>query len=565
LYIAYYTVNAGGVINAGSTNVFIYKEGTGNSALDTECGTFTTSGTFFPYIPVRINGTFISNTYQPDIYTQSKAAYKKALGNNADFDQLVSQISVNANLGHINYAYILFGVSMNVTDNACRAYIYQFFLTMLEDFPDIGSSYTAWESAYTAAATSQTTYNTWNAAQSNPLDPLYGTPAPIVIPYPSAPAARIQINSGSLSAMNFNYIIDWKSIIQTTGTGILGGHNPGDYWFEAISDGGADSNVITLNYQVTSTLWETLTIVGLTSLNYIYGTNAVIIDGAAALAATTESGFIIPLQSELFNSLRLVDITQMATACCFVMFNSYTVTTEPWYTAGWFTAVIFVAAIAVTVSTGGAGAGLLGSAAVIGGDLGFTGLTAVIVGAVANAVAAIVLVQIVQMGATSIFGQKIGAIIGAIAAILALDVGTALSNGQTLASAFVSMMRVDNLIRLTNAVGNGVSQYMQSNVQDILNKTNELISSYDAQMKAVEDQTTSTLGFSGASENPLTFIDVTSPVKTALQQGQITVPSETPSTYLSRTLMSGSDICDLSNGMITNFTDITLTTNLLTA
>jgi hypothetical protein len=169
------------------------------------------------------------------------------------------------------------------------------------------------------------------------------------------------------------------------------------------------------------------------------------------------------------------------------------------------------------------------------------------------------------MGATSIFGQKIGAIIGAIAAILALDVGTALSNGQTLASAFVSMMRVDNLIRLTNAVGNGVSQYMQSNVQDILNKTNELISSYDAQMKAVEDQTTSTLGFSGASENPLTFIDVTSPVKTALQQGQITVPSETPSTYLSRTLMSGSDICDLSNGMITNFTDITLTTNLLTA
>ena len=113
----------------GPLKVYIYKFESGNAVLDAMFATSSIGSQFLPVIPFRLNNQFISDTSPTVLYPLAKKALKKAIG--AEYDDIETNIKDNANLGDIDYAYAVFGVSLNVKENACKKYIYKFFQTIL--------------------------------------------------------------------------------------------------------------------------------------------------------------------------------------------------------------------------------------------------------------------------------------------------------------------------------------------------------------------------------------------------------------------------------------------------
>ena len=554
------------------TTMLIYKKGDGNATLDAMFAPPESTGEFYPFIPVRLDNEFISESYLPEIYELSKRALRRATTGN--FDDIVENVADNENLKDIDYTYVTFGVSLNVDENASRRYVYEFFQTILEDagLTEDGD-YESWISSQQAAEDSVQAWNEWKEAQSDPMDPLYGTPEPTVYSYPQIPTRSIRVASSNNTTMNYDMTIQWNNITEVVEFGLgKPDAKKGELWFEIGADDTYTQIVytgrlplpteievsnITLFWQDEETRYRKLMFSGLKHINMIYRGKAVEITAKEALEDAEESGFIIPLHQLIYKQIGLKDGTQMSTACCFLVFNCYKVVKKKWYQSSWFRVLIVIVAIVVTIympgAVGASGSGLLGGNAAVGAAIGFSGSTAAIVGAVANAVAAMILVNIVQRGAVALFGDKLGAVIGAIAGIVALQVGTAMVNGASLSSSFGSLMRADNILKLTNAAGKGYMGYLSAENQEIMAKTQDLIEGYNTEAKELQDKWYETFGASHGIIDPTVFTNSTN---------SLGFSPEDQDSFLSRTLMSGSDVAQMSLDLLSNFVDITLSSEL---
>lgn len=559
--------------------IFIYQQNTGNAVLDAMWAASDSGGDFLPVIPIRLDNQFVSDLYPSTIYPQAKRAVRRALG--SKYDTLEERIADNPSLGDVDYAYAVFGVSLNVQEHASRKYIYKFFEMILED-PTRGgvTAYEDWKDQFDLAKASWIAWSDWRDSVAALGVWAVGT-EPATLPYPPMPTGSVSVTTDHNLVMNFNMMVSWNYIIEDTGSGLLDvGHGKGDLWFEQSTseefvpvywikdsvsgDYGQASpdtftvDAITLNWQVTATTWKKLTIGGLRHRNLVYGGKSVNITAFEALDDEDESGFIIPLHEDVYKSLSIKDQTQAATACCFLVFNCYKVVQQRWYQTFVFKIILIIIVIVVTYFTGGLGAGsvgLLGANAAVGAMLGVAAgtLAATIVGAIANAVAAMILTAIIQKGATALFGDKIGMIIGTIASIVALQAGTAFMNGTSLTTSFGSLMQADSILKLTMAAGNGITGYLQGAAADITAKTAEVNADYEKRSKEIEEMFSELTGGSNLF-NPLELVDSSS-----RQNGALGEPLET---FLQRTLMVGSDVSDMTFSMLSNFTDITLSTDL---
>jgi hypothetical protein len=216
--------------------------------------------------------------------------------------------------------------------------------------------------------------------------------------------------------------------------------------------------------------------------------------------------------------------------------------------------VVFIVIIAITVATSGAaGIGFLGSNFAVGSALGFSGLAATIVGAVANAVAAMIIMQAIDLIATKAFGAKIGAIIATIASIVAMQVGSSLMTGQSMASAWGNLMSAHNIINMTSAVGNGVAGYLKAGSMDFTKQTEELLKQYNDNTKAMTQKFIDTFGYGKTYFDPTLLTD--------FEMSRLN-SMESLSGFLQRTLMTGTDIAQMTMDMLTHFPDLTLDTNI---
>lgn len=545
--------------------VFIYANNGSNPALNALFNSTTSMGDFFPFIPIRESKEFLSPDYFGSIYTKSKYAMRKAVGGN--YDNIIDEIADNESIDDIDYAYTVFGVSLNVKENACRKYIYNFF-TAIRENNDLDSSiatYEAWRNQWEIVNSQRQHHNTWLRAQREPENALYGTEEPPLPAYPQPPSGKIAlIASGPIK---FEFEISWNYIREITGVGKLReDKRQGDLWFveensedyiEVFTSGAGELesfyrvDVITLYWQVTNQSWRAITIAGLKHINHVYRGHYNDIHAIDALNDPEESGFIIPLHDGIYRTMSLKDATQMSTACSFLVFNSYKEVRKKWYQTGAFKVFIVIAAIAISVYFPPAG-GILGSAAKVGASLGFSGITAVIVGTIANAIAAIIITEIIQRGATALLGDKIGSIVGTIASVVAITVGSAYLNGSSVATGFTSLTRADNLLRLTNAVGEGYVGYLQGTIAESQTATQALLEEYAKTSEQINTQYEKLFGNSGG------IID-TSILTQSAQQGY---HHETGTEFIDRTLMLGSDIAELSIRLLDNFVEITINTDL---
>lgn len=573
-----YRIDAQDITNntISPVKVFIYQLGSGNAVLDSMFNLPISFGTFYPYIPIRINNQFVSDSYLPDVYAIAKKAYKKSTG--GKLDDTIAQIADNASIGDIDYTYAVFGVSLNVAEVKCKSYVYSFFKAIMESQAYDSQAYEKWKTDWTAAKASWEAYGAWLRANWGTGTDNVAT-MPQVLPYPSLPQQSVSVFVPADSPMNYNIQMFWNSVEESTGAGMQSPeHAVGDMWwtinptetFDQTTYYVGDSDIVvyddvitvesvTLYSQVTANNWTALTLRGLVHRNLIYGGNAVFTSAVDALNDTEESGFIIPLQEDIYRTTPLVDATQMATACCYLVFNCYKVVKKKWYQTGLFTVIIIIIIIIITYFTWGSGtgpasAGLLGTNAAVGAALGFTGTMAIVVGAIANAIAAMVLMKLIGLAANKIFGEKIGSIVGAIAAVVAIVVGTSYANGGNWTTAMNSLTSPSNLLQLTSAVAGGVSGYLGAETQDVIKQTSDMLESYNEKMADVQDAYQATGMTDLAQFDPMQLTDTSVPQ----QHGHIYEPADS---FLNRTLMTGSDIASLQNMLISQFTSLTLDPN----
>lgn len=547
--------------------VFIYRVGSGNAALDAQVVASSSVGGFFPPIPVRLDNKFVSSSYLPTQYEAAQKAYKRLTGG-GKFDELIEKLQDNEDLGDIDYAFVVPGVSLNARDNSARRYLYAFFSNAALTGIYGESEYSSWYAGLGDATGDMYTWADWLAAQGTG-GPLDGTPEPPRATYGSS--ARNEIRVRTSSALGYDTRIAWKSIKEETGSG-LGKPDAkvGDVWLTkggSISSNGpnfsgkiglifspdSSSQDLIITWQTSATSWKRLTVRGLVHQNYIYGGKYVEIKAHEALDDADESGFIVPIHYGTWSGMSIKDTTQMSTACIFLVLNSYQVVKQKWYQTGIFRIVLFIAVVALTIifsPAGTAASGILGSSAAIGVALGFTGLVAVIVGTVANVLAAMLLAKIVSIGATAIFGEELGLIIGAVVTILAMNIGEGLQSGLSAAEVLTELMNPMTLLNMTSSLVDGVAAHLNAKTAGIYGKTQELMEDYTEQSREISDLYEQNIGYGRGVFDP------------TLLQSASQWYVESGETFLSRTLMTGSDIAELSTSMLSNFSELTLTTKL---
>lgn len=556
--------------------ILIYEENTGNPVFDEMFSSAGDLGTFFPAIPMRLDNGFVGPDYYPDIYEASKKAMKKATG--GKYDDIQDSIADNESIDDIDYVYTEFGVSLNTKEDRAKKYIYKFFQMMVDNGLGQLAEYQAWQGRWATANDTVTNWQIWRQAQNDPNDPLYGLPEPTFTSYPPMPEISVDIASPKL---NYRKSLVWSAIVETISPGLgREGAKKGDIWFSVgdteeyhqiiYSNGLTDIapnpvDFLTLRWQDEVNSFRTIGVWGMKHINVVYKGKAVTIYPAEAMIDPEESGFIVPLHEELYRAMNLVDTTQMATACSYLIFNSYKEVKEKWYATSAFKIVLVIVVIVITVISAGTGAGsagVLGPAGAVGAALGFAGTVAIIVGTIANAIAAMLISNILLAASTKIFGEEIGLIVGTIASIIAINAGTAINAGSSAASVGASnsaafsmpnLATPQNLMRLGVAAGKGYAQYIEAGNRDIMAEIQETSKAYEERSKEIQSLYEQNIGYSSSLFDPLSLIGAS--------ESANFIP-EGASTFLSRTLMTGTDVAQTSISMLTNFSEITLSTQL---
>lgn len=557
------------------TQLFIYRVGTGITGLDALVQSANMTGQFYPFIPVRLNNKFVTEPglYPDEVSNIIKKAYKKALKNK--YDKLIEKIETHASLGDMDFIYVCFGVSLNVVENASKKYLYAFFKKLMAD-------QTGGPNAYNTFVVNNANYNqahqtwvTWQAAQLDPNHALYGTPEPIRANRPSLFRNSIEIKSTGSINSNYNININWAYIEETlniTGVGKAGAKK-GDYWFTFegsdtllspfFSSSGAGilgskrdfynkqvfMEKVRLWHQVDTNRYEYLDIVGLTHRNWIYNGKYSEISAKEAIESIDESGFIVPLHDQIFRETSLISSTQMTTACVYIVINCYKVVKQNFFET-WFFKILLVVGIAILTGGlgGGATIGLLGANAAIGAAIGLTGMTAVIVGSIANALAALVLTTLLEVVATSVFGPQIGTIIATVIGFFAMQMASSIHSTGAFNFNWGDIIKVDNIMMLTNAVGKGYAAFVQGAITDMQADLEQYQDQASEEAKQAQQAYYEMFGYNaGGNIDPMMLIS-SNPII-----------AESSDTFLTRTLLSGSDIVDMSMDMLNNYVELTMT------
>lgn len=546
--------------------VFIYKVGSGNAVLDALVESSEedyNDQQFYPFIPIRLDNEFLSDNNYPDAYAQAKKAFKKSV--DGDMDDVIDELSDLESLDDIDHCYAVFGVSANVVENTSRQYMYLFFKKLMDSQVTSGSDYAEWQENMAAFQESLTAWLEWRDAQ----DDWIGDPGdePAVLAYPLLPKSLMTLNANGLADFKYKVEISWQTIAETSGSGLAKEDaKVGEVWFETISSdllqdklyfkkslitvNSKDSDLIRMYWQKDADNWVALDILGMEHKNYIYKKKYVGITLKEALEDTEESGFIVPLHYGVVKEMSLVASTQMTTACCYLVFNSYVIKKTGLLGSIFFKILLVVVIIVVIVYAPQLAPTLANAAAATGTAVGLTGTAALVAGAAINAIAAMVISSIIMKASVAIFGDKLGLIIGTIASVVAMNAGANLLGGQGLTVNFGNMMSAANLTTLTSAVGNVVTGLLRISTMNVIEKSQALQEEYKKQMGEVEDAYADLVGYARGIIDPL-----------ALSQADNTLV-ESPSTFLTRTLMTGTDIAQMSMDMLTNMVDITTSNDL---
>ena len=478
---------------------FVYKIGSGDAILESVASAAISLPDSGYYPQIPVYvNSFSVTEVSSDLGAQANKAYKKISGTN--IPELIDKIEEDPDSGQIDLASILIGVQASSPKKFCREYIYRYCANL-------------------------------RARAGNPTGAF------------KVSLLNDTVQPGSW-ASETGYRMYFKSMVETSGSGLRTPTSEvGSFEWEVSGE------FARLHWQVSSTEWKTMSIEGaISSLPGLPG------DGAkvslwSVVNSTEDVGFIFPLHEPTLKQMSRLKAIEICQEVMNLIVGSYTLINTSSLLGG---ILFFIAAtLLVAFPPSAAGVGLLGTNAAVGTAVGFAGSAAVLAGFVVNAVAAIIVMKIITKTSVLVFGDKLGSLIGAVVGFATVTVGTGLMNGQNMSSIWNSLGSATNIMALTNAVGSGMSGYISAAINDIQAELADLEESYDTKSKELQQAYADNLGYANSIFDPMGLTN--SPLGYSL---------ESPTQFINRTLLTGSDIADISLGMITNFADLTLSTEL---
>lgn len=490
---------------------------------------------FLPAVPLRRNNKdILAPQYQNSpLYKTSKKFLEKV---NINIEDLRESINDNPQLKDIDYAYVTFGVSIRSQTQAGMAYLFAFFEDLLSVQVVNKAGFQDWKSS---------SDRDYRAPNTNQLY-LYNS------------AAR---------ADNYDIKIQWQYIDKTVHVGqVFPGAKKGDHTstmgpknqYSIIQIPGpfnfvdtiVDASVLTLRKQIAPNAYEQLQISGLVFNNYVYKGKSVDIVAKDAFDNEDEEGFLVPLNMDIVKQLQGIRRVELCYESAYMVFNCYKVVKKKWYQRGAFKVLLVVVAIAITVvswGTAGPAAGSLASAA-WGGlvGIGVSALVASIIVATASVLASLIVANLATDVGTKLFGETWGRVFGALVAIATAQFASA-GSFSNMATNF-SKLTVTNLLNATNSLANVYNSYIQGQMIELAEEASETAKMFEEKFEEVEKLLKELLG--GPD-----LLDIKAMNDAAWAK------FESPDEFLTRTLLTGSDIVGITHGMISNFTDATLDVN----
>lgn len=586
LYAAYTVMTTADDADVQETvqTLYTYRMGSGNVVLDNLQPTGTELYEFFPAMPLRLNNVSISATGMEDYYDAVKTAFKKLTGSKVD--NILEDLEDQNEIDEIDYAYVVQAVPLNVKDNQGKAYLFKFFETLIEGTPrDYRSLYSDITNDEMARQQSKEEWQSWIKANSKEawyyrnvwLQAIEGykpTSFPVVLP---ESLHILEFSSNDLPS--FNWKISWQNMNKTEHAGngkVFDGNTSrgkmkkGEYWFTSIDPiyyWVMESYVergstyyrrvrksiprMAMFHQHGEYLYSKIEIVSLNHTNNVYNGHTVSIKAAEALADAEDSSFLVPLHYPTLRSMGMIQSARFSTSTSYLVLNMYQENEIKWYQKGIFRFILVIISVALAFvfpPGGGAAfsAGVLGTNVAVGTFLGASAASAAIVGAIANAIAGVIVSTIIQKASAKLFGGKLGAIIGALISFVALTVATNFATTGSLSVDWGSMMRADNLLKITNSVSDSYTRWLNTDTQDIIQSLTEIEQNYEKELEKISDLTDEILGMTNPYIDPIMFTDAAEYF------------GESSESFLSRTLLTGSDLAELSHAMISDFAELSL-------
>jgi hypothetical protein len=505
----------------------------------------------FPIIPLRLENKFVNEApYKDDLEDLCTKAYKRATG--MKLEGLLDQINESDGIGDIDFAYLLQGVAANDKSDIGKRYIYNFLKSLTGMVAVTRLDFDRWKLDNAWYSANNISLAQWTTAFNNQTY-INGSLPPNIYPAGLPQYTEIRSNVNFVGVQNLDMSIKVFAADRKlhTGNTWLMGKDEVVFFMKPDTSFTADGVAETMNsfeilyYDGVNS--HQIFLEGVYLVNNVYADKKMILSFTEEYAKTGEtSAFVFPMHEPTLRSVNIIDKNQLMSTSSIIVFNSYNIIDIPWYQSGIFKVFLFLGAIAFGVATGGIGAatvGLLGTNMAVGAAIGLSGLAAVFAGAVVNAIAAMILMSLISVASTAIFGDEIGAIVGAIIGMVAMTVGLSFASGGTWETAFDTLTRADKLLELTDATIDGVTAYINHGTTKKYELIEEERKKYEKQMeelnKLIEERTANHFKVDTLADGPSTKIDRHIP--------------ETPDTFFKRTLLTGADISNITIDMVHNY------------
>lgn len=558
--------------------IAIYRFGSGDAQMDANQPDIKdTANEFMPFMPVRIDNVFISEgSLRNKYYEPVKRAFKRAFGG-SELDDLIDDLKENPSLKDIDYAFINWGVALNTERQSCKQYLFEYFTLLVDLQGDAVNTYRLWKEKLAESVTyfirmGNNMSNDGSQTESS-LVGYYRNLYQQTFPG-DEPIRTVSYQSNWLPK-EYQMSLHWVGVEQSRLTGAANpGRKVGEVWLDRIAPDRVMFPVVTerrrpdddpvytytsapvnipqfnIYKQISAEVAIRLRVTGLKLQNVVYSGKSVWADSDDAFEDEDESKLVVPMHMRTFKKLSSKHKNQIATENAYIVFNCYVKVKVRWYQRGFFK-ILFVVVISVVgaIFTGGASLGLLGSAISVGSTIGFSGISAIIAGAVVNAIAGIILSVIIDVVSQELFGGALGGIIGAVLGIVAGGAISGFMSGGSIAINWGSFLRADNLLRLTTSAANSYAAYLQEGIQKMQQEYQQFSEQAASESRRIQRLMIEQFGYGGGEYiDPIAYL-------TDVENNRLI---ESGDTFLQRTLLTGSEIADLSQEMLYNFAELSL-------
>ncbi len=462
---------------------------------------------YFPVVPLRYNNSDLTVDDGSERYKTSRRLLRQM---KLSISQLGDAVNANPDIGDIDHAYVVMGVSPATEVVAAKKYLYDFFKDKETSSPYDKEAFDQWNDRE----------NTFKAQSPPPINSL-----------------RI-----SEAGIAYNVELGWLYIESTLKSGqIEPDAKAGDVNTEIVVRPSTsnqyysyDNSSFIVRKQINSTTYDEVEVRGLNHINYVYRSHTVDTSLANVVSSAADEddfsdGMIIPLDIRLVENMRVVDRTDLVNEAMRINFNCYVKQKLKWYETGLFTAILAVVAIVITIYTFGTTSASMGAWLGLG-----TGVTAAVVGAIALGVITVG----IRYGINYLV-DELGVAAGVIFAILAsVALGSVGGDQSALAQ---------SLSALQSGIEVGVNAYLDTEMSDIMD-------SYDALQREMNEYEEEMNQFY-ADASTTFLID---PLAIPDSRSGLALPNESPEQYYTTRIHLG-NMARIDKAHIENYVDNMIT------